>query len=173
LRLLGYTESYEKFREQVPDEASSLSLESMANLGQKLGFRLVAVKMSLSDLAKAGVPVIVHFEEAGIGKGRFLVFLAMTETGTAVSLIDGANIWRMQMPRDEFRRKWTGYALIPRAGIDWELWARRGAATLVVLGAGAWLAVRVGNWCRSLIGRTRQIKLDGNEIGVPNTANSV
>jgi Peptidase C39 family len=173
LRLLGYTENYEVFREQLPADPSSMSLDSMARVGQKMGFRLVPVKISLSDLAKAGAPVIVHFEQEGIGKGQFLLFLAMTESEYAFSVIEGRYIWRTQMPRDEFRRKWTGYALIPRPRIDWELWIRRGAAALVVLGAGAWLALRVGNWYRSLMSRTRQAGLDRNQLGLRNTADSI
>lgn len=140
LRLLGYTESYEAYRGQLPDEPQSLSLESLANLGRKLGFRLVPVKMTVSELAKVGAPVIVHFEESGIGNGRFLLFLGMDKTETSVALIEGAYALREEMARDEFRRKWTSYALIARPAIAWKQWVRRCAAALVVCCVGLWVA---------------------------------
>ncbi len=132
LRLLGYTESYEAFREQLPDEPRFLSLESLADLGRKLGFRLVPVKMTVSELVKAKLPVIVHFEESGIGSGRFLLFLGMDET--RVDVIDGSYVTFEQMSCSRFRRNWSGYALVGQPPFDWQVWLRRCAAVLAIAG---------------------------------------
>jgi hypothetical protein len=154
LRLLGYMESYETFRNQLPDKPRSLSLASLANLGQKLGFPLVPVKMNMSELTKAGTPVIVYCEANGIGRGSFLLFLGVNENETSVALINGAYVTREWMSRDQFRRNWTGYALIAHPSIAWELWIRRSATVLVVAGMGIclarWPRNRAADWCRSL-----------------------
>jgi Peptidase C39 family len=146
LRLLGYAESYEDFRKQLPDDPRSWSLQSLANQGRKLGFRLVPVKLTVSELAKAGAPVIVHFEEEGIGSGRFHLLLWMDNTW--VALIDGSYVTHAEMSRDQFRRNWTGYALIAHPPTPWSLWVRRGAAVLVLASAGIWLArqTRILSW---------------------------
>lgn len=139
LRLLGYTESYETFRSQVPDEGQSLSFESLANLGGKLGFQLVPAKKTVSELAKEKTPCIVHFEESGIGSGRFLLFLGINKAETKIDLIDGTYVTRVEMLCDDFRRKWTGYALIVRPSTAGSLWVPRCAAALVACGVMNWL----------------------------------
>jgi len=151
LRLLGYTGSYAAFREQLPDEPRSLSLVSLANLSRELGFRLMPVKMTVSELAQARTPVIVHFEESEIGSGRFLLFLGMGKSETTVVLIDGAYLTFAEMPRDQFRRKWTGYALIARPFLAWKLWMRRSVTVLLVGGVGIWLARRPRNLAQWLV----------------------
>jgi hypothetical protein len=150
LRLLGYTESYEAFRAKVPEAPRSLSLASLGDLGGKLGFRLVPVQMTMSELANAGTPVLVHFEEAGFGSGRFLLFLGTDRTGSTVALIDGSHVTRVEMSRDQFRRKWTGYALIQRASTPRRSWVRRGAAALVLAGLAVCLIRRARSPARRL-----------------------
>jgi hypothetical protein len=136
LRVLGYTESYEKFREQIADDPKSLSLASLADLGRKFGFRLMAAKMDFAELARADTPVILYFEEGEIGQGRFHLFLGIYDNGRSVSLINGAYVLHQYMPRDEFRRHWTGYALTARP-FAWGLWLRRSLAVLIVVVVGA------------------------------------
>lgn len=142
LRLLGYTESYEAFRDRVTGDPRHMSLKSLADLGRRLGFLLIPVTMTFSELAKTKSPVILHLEDNGIGSGRFILFLGMDET--RIDVIDGSYITFEQMLNDRFRRKWTGYALVAQPLIDWQMWLRRCAATLVIAGAAVWLLI--GKW---------------------------
>jgi hypothetical protein len=150
LLLLGYTESYETFRQKVRGEPRSFNLKSLAELGRELGFRLTPVTTSVSELAQAGMPAIVHLEEHGSGTGRFLLFLWADKDETTIAVIDGSDVKFAQMPRDRFRRNWTGYALTAQPPISWELWLRRLAALGVICAAGLWSLGRVGNLGRSL-----------------------
>jgi ABC-type bacteriocin/lantibiotic exporter with double-glycine peptidase domain len=140
LRLLGYKESYETFcGGRLLNETQSLSLKSMANIGQKLGFRIMPVKMTIAELAKTKAPVIVHFEESGVGSGRFLLFLGMDET--RIDAFDGSYVTFMQISCDRFRRNWSGYALVARPPFDWQVWLRRCATILVIAGIAVWLLI--------------------------------
>jgi len=173
LRLLGYTEHYERFSEELPAAKESVNLATLTQVGRKLGFRMAPVKMNVTELVDAGAPVIVYFEKGGIGRGQFHLFLGIDQTDTQVALINGAYVKREWMSRDQFRRGWTGYGLIARPGIDWELWTRRGATALVVFGAGVWLALRAGNWSRSAMLRTRRRPLNGKEMDLRATSNCI
>lgn len=151
LRVLGYQEDYEKFRERVAEEPQPLSLLTLVSLGGKLGFRLASVKMTFADLAKAKAPVIVHLEEREIGRGSFCLFLGMDQAQTSMLVIDGDYVVRTWMPRDQFRRDWTGYAVIARPSIAWGLWVRRSATALFLVVGGVAVRLRgrvenLGRW---------------------------
>jgi ABC-type bacteriocin/lantibiotic exporter with double-glycine peptidase domain len=106
----------------------------MAEVSQDLGFRLVPVSMTMSELTNGNVPVIVHFEEGGLGRGRFLLYLGTNQTQSHVTMIDGAHVMRFSMPSDQFRRKWTGYALAVRPSPRVWPWLRRSATVLALAG---------------------------------------
>jgi ABC-type bacteriocin/lantibiotic exporter with double-glycine peptidase domain len=142
LRLLGYRETYEAFREKVAAEPGSLTLHSLATIGRQLGFRLAPVRINVTELANAGAPVIVHLEEGRLGSGRFALVLGMDKEQTSVGLVDGSRVTREEIPLVQFRRYWTGYALLPRASIAWEDWMRRGAVALALGGVSLWLLRR-------------------------------
>src|SRR5262249_55206825 len=135
---------YVVFRQRLGDDTSCLTLAELGSLGRNLGFRLVPVKMSVADLANAGVPVIVHFEEVGIDSGRFQLFLGMARSEAMVALIDGSHVTRVQMSGEEFRRRWTGYGLIAQPSTGRDKWGRRCALALVICATGLCLAYRAG-----------------------------
>ena len=169
LRLLGYRGSYDVFREQLPADPSSVTLKEMAAIGRRLGFRPTPVKMTVSELVSARLPVILHFESHGVTSGQFMLFLWMYDDDTKVTLIDGVHVTFREMSRDEFRRSWTGYALIVRPPVDWGGRIRRGAATLLCAGlCFFWWASqgdRSGVWskpprqCLRSWGNTRQQRI--------------
>jgi ABC-type bacteriocin/lantibiotic exporter with double-glycine peptidase domain len=134
LRLLGYRDGYDTFRNELPAGRASLTFKEMAAIGQRLGFRNTPVKLTVSELVSARMPVILHFESRGVKSGQFMLFLWMYEDETKVALIDGVHVTFTEMSRDEFRRSWTGYALIARSPVDWGAWTRRGAAFLICAG---------------------------------------
>jgi predicted double-glycine peptidase len=154
LRLLGYAETYQAFCERLSVETQPFSLASLASQSRALGFPLVPVKMTISELAQVRAPAIVHFEEIGVSKGNFHLFLGAAEDGTSCLLIHGTHVTREWMPRDRFRRGWTGYALVPRSPFAWGLWARRITAGLIVMGLGTWFAGRMKS---SLVAAARNI----------------
>jgi ABC-type bacteriocin/lantibiotic exporter with double-glycine peptidase domain len=129
MRLLGYSKKYSEFRDQFwaepRNEPGLVTLASLSNFAQKLGLRLVPVKMTVADLANVRSPVIVHFEEHGVESGRFHLYLGMDELDRSVCLVRGERVVCDWMPRDQFRRNWSGYALVPQPAISWMLWVRR------------------------------------------------
>jgi hypothetical protein len=145
LRLLGFQDNYDAFRAQLPADPASLTLKEMAAIARRLGFRHEPVKMTVSELVRAQSPVILHFESHGVNSGEFMLFLWMYNDETKVALIDGAHVTFKEMARDEFRRSWTGYALIGRPPFHWDVWIRRSAATLACAGLCSWLTIRLGS----------------------------
>jgi len=147
LRALGYNERYDAFRARLPDSGVSLSLSELAQAGKRFGFRLVPLKLSLSELAQ-NTPAIVYFEEGGVGKGHYYLLVHIDEVNSAVAIVNGAYVTRNWMARDQFRRNWTGYALVARpSSPPWGSYSRRCAAGLALIGAIAWF----GRW----LGRRR------------------
>jgi len=148
LRVLGFRENYETFSQKLPDETQSLSLASMAKIGEEFGFRLLPVKLTMSELASVGSPVIVHYEDRGIGSGQFMVVLGMDKDQTIVDIIEGGFVTHCQMPQEQFRRHWSGYALTAQPTSAWELSVRRLAAALIGVVGSGWLARCVGRLWR-------------------------
>jgi len=130
-----------------------LTLGEMATIGKTLGFRLTSVKMTVSELASAKTPAILHFESHGVNSGQYMLFLWMYHDESKVALIDGARVSFKELSRDEFRRSWTGYALIAQPPVNWGTWIRLSAVTVVCVGLYFCLVSKVdrsGGWFKSL-----------------------
>ena len=119
LRLLGYNGSYEDVVGAIPGSPEQGNLASLAQAAKRLGFDLVPVKMAAAELFEVRSPTIILFEELGIDSGRFHLLLG--SSATMVHLVNGMYItrYRLLMSKDEFRRGWTGFALVPRSPPHW------------------------------------------------------
>jgi hypothetical protein len=142
LRLLGYTGTYEKVVEAVPGGADWPSLGALAQAARRLGFDLVPVKLNMTELSSLRSPVVILFEDAELGHGRFHLLLGFSPS--TAHLVDGKLITRYEidMPMDQFRRGWTGLALVSRSNASWQ--GRWIGVTIggIVAGAIVWLACR-------------------------------
>lgn len=138
LRLLGYAGSYEQVVEAVPGGAEHASLAGLAEAAKRLGFVLVPTKLSISELTRLRSPVITLFEEAELGRGRFHFVIGFSQT--KAHLIDGNFITRYEMPIDQFRRVWTGFAVIPQPASPWPRRALGTAIGAMLVCLATWLA---------------------------------
>jgi ABC-type bacteriocin/lantibiotic exporter with double-glycine peptidase domain len=145
LRFLGYTESYESFRRLTPDGRRYQTMSALSVAAARLGYDLVPVRLTRHELEKLRAPVIAHLEGRGPASGQFGLVLGCY--GNEVALVEGGAVLRRVVPRDEFLRSWTRYALVerPRA---WPVVARRLSVLSVLL-----YAVALTAWVRHVAGR--------------------
>jgi ABC-type bacteriocin/lantibiotic exporter with double-glycine peptidase domain len=113
LRICGYTKSFEHWR----SEAGARNLHTMADLQRcalDLGYSLEVRRLAFDDLTSVRVPITVYLEEGGINSGIFVV-LCNIDQGV-VWFWDGRTLEFKGMPIENFRRAWTGHALIFEKG---------------------------------------------------------
>jgi hypothetical protein len=112
MRLLGYPQTYQKFRNAIGDIHEFQDIASLAHLAEHNGVDLVPVKLKSSELLRIGYPVLVHVEPEGVNTGGFCLFLGGNDH--LIELIEGSSVRRIEMERERFLRIWSGYALVPR-----------------------------------------------------------
>jgi ABC-type bacteriocin/lantibiotic exporter with double-glycine peptidase domain len=108
LRLHGLSEKRGKLCSS--DQPSTIT--ALAKLASNSGYSLVARRLSFQMLRTMREPVIVYLEHEGLGSGSFAIPVVVDEL--TVVLFDGRSTMWVAMPRDEFDRAWTRYALVPR-----------------------------------------------------------
>jgi hypothetical protein len=141
LRLIGYTGRYQEVVTAVPAAAERASLDGLARISRRLGFELVPAKLTVAELASLGSPTVILFDEPGLDGGRFHLLLGLSRDHA--DLVDGTLITRrpLTISLDQFRRGWTGFALVARSRSPWPgrgLGASIGALAV----AGVWLTRR-------------------------------
>src|SRR5262249_431658 len=85
------------------------NLHGLHQAAEKLGFTAKAVKGPFEALAQVPLPAIAHVKTEE-GLGHFLV-LHRARKGSVVVADPARGI--QKLTRDEFCRRWTGYALLP------------------------------------------------------------
>lgn len=144
LRLLGYSGTYENVIAAMPGGVDQASLAELAEAARRLGFHLVPVKQTVVELSSdRRSPMVILFEEASPGEGRFHVLLAFSQKMEKVLLIHGEFITRIEMPIDRFRRGWTGFALMPQSVSPWPKRVLGMIAGAVLAWSATWLARRI------------------------------
>src|SRR5205807_5686605 len=119
LRFLGYTGRYDQVIAASAGEHEQVSLGGLANVARRLGFPMVPIKTTTAELAKLPSPAVVLSEESGTGTGRFHLLLGFSSS--TAHFVDGTYITRnhVEMTIDQFKREWTGFALIPQERSPW------------------------------------------------------
>lgn len=132
LRTMGYTSSYDQFRQVIPANPGPQQIRDLAGLAQQLSFGLVPVRLTLEELKSLHTPVTGYFEREGPSTGYFA--LIVRDMGSDVLVVDGGSVMPAPVPQDTFRRTWSGYALVP-AQPD-----RRGTTlrTMLTVGLASW-----------------------------------
>jgi len=148
LRFLGYEESYSTFRSRLPDQKDLQSLTSLTEVGRQLGFPLVPVKLTVAELRRTRMPIVVHMEADGLESGYFSLLYAVDDR--IAQLIEGPPVRNVTLPLDYFRRTWTSYALVPQPPHRWWPLARRTTAFLLAASALLLLVREKARAARSL-----------------------
>lgn len=83
---------------------------SLAQLASMQGFALSPYSLSMKQLELCAFPVIVHVDGDGPEVGAFFLLLSVTDK--AVIYINGPSASVQSMSREDFRRVWSGIALL-------------------------------------------------------------
>jgi ABC-type bacteriocin/lantibiotic exporter with double-glycine peptidase domain len=86
---------------------------TLVHLAQKSGVRLRTVSLTMKELDSCAKPVIVHVDSDTPEAGSFLLLLSIADE--QVMFIDGPSACMHAMSVEDFRRVWSGFALLPTA----------------------------------------------------------
>ncbi len=89
----------------------AVSLVSVSQAATSLGVPLKQVRPTVSDLANFDSPIIVHLFDDQERNGGY--FLLLKLNGDRVAVVNAAVATIEFYHIDEFRRRWSGYALVP------------------------------------------------------------
>lgn len=137
LRLMGYPKPYESYLQEIGHRAVPHDLASLKATAGRLGFSLVPSRLTMTEVDSVPVPVIAHLERGERGSGYFGLIIDTNEREVVVFHGGMASI--EVLPRDNFRREWSGFALVPGEQSEWSSKVRRLLAALMV----AWAVVSV------------------------------
>jgi ABC-type bacteriocin/lantibiotic exporter with double-glycine peptidase domain len=120
LRLYGRETSNEKL-ESVLSDPSHVSLLSLAKTAESFGLPMDLQRVAPSDLASLPCPMIAYIYDIRQQGGRFEILYHVPQgRGEKFGAIDTGLVRLHEISEDEFRRTWSGLALIPaRTGPDW------------------------------------------------------
>lgn len=114
LRTIGRPVSHQVLLAELAKTPSRDSLAALAALGRRHGAGLSPKRLTFEQLATLPTPATVLLEPAGSGSGTFV--LVTTVTPENVTYVEGASVTWVQSTSDDFRRVWSGHALVSEAG---------------------------------------------------------
>ena len=91
--------------------ARNVSLSELSRASHALGQSLKPVKTTPKRLAAMPMPVIVHMYDEGEQHGHYVVLFTVDKDQYRV--INTAYMTLELVSTDDFRRRWSGYALVP------------------------------------------------------------
>jgi len=137
-RLVGGSRDYETFRAAWKRNHSDRRVtvaELCEELG-RLGLRSVPVQLTPDELRRLPPPVIVHLDGLQSMRSRYAIVLGYQASG-GWELLECSNAMYVTAPEDEFRRAWTGAAIVLRPqAVRWG-WVAGGLG-LYILGRSSW-----------------------------------
>lgn len=129
LRCAGMSMAYNDFCGAV-GTAPTAKIDDMVSACEQLGYKASARLMALDDLDRCAFPPICHLE-ASTGAGRYALYVGQTERQYLI--FDGGPALVIPISHDEFRRQWTGVALVTDGRHNSGLFSLCLAVTLAVL----------------------------------------
>jgi ABC-type bacteriocin/lantibiotic exporter with double-glycine peptidase domain len=113
--------SYETLLESLPKDPSGNSLVHLRDAARQCGLATHVVRMGPDSLTRCRLPVIVVLDSPIDDRSRFaLLVSAGRETHV---IIETSEVVFRKMRSDEFRRYWSGYALVAQPDIPWVSWS--------------------------------------------------
>lgn len=110
LALLGHPIGYDGLQSLAADIPDVNSINGLKVLAARAGVVLRPVELTYDQLVSLAEPAIVFLEPQGIGTGSFA--LVVDASPKSIEIVDGsAVIWQEPNTLD-FRRAWSGYALV-------------------------------------------------------------
>ena len=111
LKSLGYKSSFAHYLTTIADKQPAASMTDLTRVAASLGYSLVPIRTSLSEISTSQQPLILHLEHTDQNSGYFVVPVHFTPNEVVV--FHGPTARMMNLTIDEFRIKWTGMALAP------------------------------------------------------------
>jgi ATP-binding cassette subfamily B protein len=109
-RYYGREYRMQTLRELSEVSRDGASLAGLAHAAEKLGFRARPVRAEFRHLERATLPMIVHW-----GGNHFIVLYQINKRGVTVG---DPGIGLRRMSEEEFRKGWTGLALVLEPGTE-------------------------------------------------------
>lgn len=134
-KVVHYPEDRAKISQYIPKH-ERVSLVELAQAANDLGIPLRIVRPALSGLQDLSFPIIVHMFDDKEQNGGYYLLLRYGANG--VQVVNAAVATVESYSVDEFRRRWSGYALVRENG-------ERDAIRVVgisILGFGIYLFIR-------------------------------
>jgi ABC-type bacteriocin/lantibiotic exporter with double-glycine peptidase domain len=100
----------DRIKAELGDSREQSSLLDLRRASRALGFPLRIVRPSPSDLAALPLPAIVHMVDEGGQHGGY--FLLINPKKNKFETINCSSITIESMTAEEFRRRWSGFALV-------------------------------------------------------------
>ncbi len=145
MRMRGYAISYvDAWRAVRPDRCPT-SLINLRDATRQLGLWTMLYTASPRDLRDCRLPAVVHLEAPHLNTRNFALLLRYGES--IVDMIIGATATLDTMPTEIFRRRWSGFILVPNTSpsIRWGVAICSGVLSLFLY----WLIrARLRAYCR-------------------------
>lgn len=116
LRLLNRTISYEKLVSMAGKLPQRNTLSQLADIAAEFDVTMMPQRLTFEQLRTSNVPLIAAMEPDGVGSGTFA--LPYAASSSQVDYVEGSTVRVLQVSADEFRRSWTGYALVPQHSVS-------------------------------------------------------
>lgn len=145
LRAIGYQASYREFHRAFGAVEDRDRLSVLAATSRRLSHELVPARLNLSDLEALRRPTLVHLEQEGAKRGYYALFI--NSEAQTVFVFHGGKATIEGMPRDQFRREWTGIGLVPVGGDGGSSIGGLGlVAVALILAFAAWRGAPWARW---------------------------
>ncbi len=112
LKCHGYRVAYTELQDLIPLGERGSSFGDLHRAAAQLGADVDVLKTDVDRLAAADLPAIVLLESAKAPSGHFVVLADVDET--SVLITDPTSTSSARMPRAQFQRSWSGYAMTHR-----------------------------------------------------------
>jgi predicted double-glycine peptidase len=103
----------ELLKQQISVQAGSQTAGTLARLAAINGLALQPDLLTFNQLFKCAMPVIVHIDGKSPESGAFILLIGIDTN--LVSFLNGPSATIEQMTREDFRRVWSGIALLPES----------------------------------------------------------
>jgi hypothetical protein len=133
-RLHGKKVNYAGIEDRLPVREKGTSLAEMRDCASEIGLPCRVFKTTPDVLNRCALPVIAHWEEQRGITGHYVLVVAVKDGW--VEYIDGTTAITDVLPMTEFRKRWSGYLLVPQEGKGWLWWVYLAAAVLGPLSLG-------------------------------------
>jgi predicted double-glycine peptidase len=136
LNICGKPVDYQELRKALVGPKAQDSLSNLCATARRHGLAARVVTTNPAELRTMDMPAIVHLDSNPGGS-----FCLIYEVGDQeLRGFAGDNMRWMKIPMEEFRRSWSGYALVPQAERGSWLWS----TTLGLLAMATYGRVRMG-----------------------------